>query len=132
MLPAAELTCWRSPKPPLVAFKQSTVRGRERFVANFTLLLDSTGRVSITGVFRLVLGPDGLKRRFCDPAANFPAIDAGDKELMRNMEVLTRRPAFSDRERWTVVLYGTTEKAKTDGKGRVVLSEYHKAPGGRK
>jgi hypothetical protein len=132
MLPAAALTYRRSPKTPLVAFKRYAVRGEEHLVATFTLLLDSARRVSPIGVFRSVPDPDGLNGHFRYPAPNFPTIDAVGKVLMQKMEVLIGRPAFSDCKRWTGTLYGTTEKAKVDGKGRVVSSEYHKAPGGRK
>jgi DNA-binding transcriptional regulator/RsmH inhibitor MraZ len=108
------------------------VHGGEHPVATFTLLLDSARRVSAIGVFRSALDPDGLKGHFCYPAPNFLTIDAVGKVLMQKMEVLIGRPASADRKRWTMALYGTAEKAKVDGKSRVVLSEYHKTSGGRK
>jgi transcriptional regulator MraZ len=97
----------------------------DRFVANFTLRLDSKGRVSIPGPFRSVLTRDGLEGLYCYPALDRPAIDAGGNALMAEIEVLIGRYApFSDqREQFALALYGTSETLKIDGEGRVVLSE---------
>ena len=97
----------------------------DRFVANFTLRLDSKGRVSIPGPFRSVLTRDGLEGLYCYPALDRPAIDAGGNALMAEIEALIGRYApFSDqREQFALALYGTTETLKIDGEGRVVLSE---------
>jgi MraZ protein len=95
------------------------------FVANFTLRLDSKGRVSIPGPFRSVLTRDGLEGLYCYPALDRPAIDAGGNALMAEIEALIGRYApFSDqREQFALALYGTSETMKIDGEGRVVLSE---------
>jgi transcriptional regulator MraZ len=97
----------------------------DRFVANFTLRLDSKGRVSIPGPFRSVLARDGLEGFYCYPALDHPAIDAGGNALMAEIEALIGRYApFSDqREQFALALYGTSETLKIDGEGRVVLSE---------
>ncbi len=97
----------------------------DRFVANFTLRLDSKGRVSIPGSFRAVLGRDGFEGLYCYPALDRPAIDAGGSALMAEIEALIGRYApFSDqREQLALALYGTSETLKIDGEGRVVLSE---------
>jgi MraZ protein len=97
----------------------------DRFVANFTLRLDSKGRVSIPGSFRSVLGRDGFEGLYCYPALDRPAIDAGGNALMGEVEALIGRYApFSDqREQFALALYGTSETLKIDGEGRVVLSE---------
>jgi len=97
----------------------------DRFVANFTLRLDSKGRVSIPGSFRSVLGRDGFGDLYCYPALDRPAIDAGGNALMGEVEALIGRYApFSDqREQFALALYGTSETLKIDGEGRVVLSE---------
>jgi MraZ protein len=97
----------------------------DRFVANFTLRLDSKGRVSIPGPFRSVLTRDGLEGLYCYPALDRPAIDAGGNALMAEIEALIGRYApFSDqREQFALALYGTSETLKIDGEGRVVLSE---------
>jgi transcriptional regulator MraZ len=96
-----------------------------RFVANFTLRLDSKGRVSIPGSFRAVLARDGFEGLYCYPALDHPAIDAGGSALLGEIEALIGRYApFSDqRERLALALYGTSETLKIDGEGRVVLSE---------
>src|SRR5262245_6507709 len=96
-----------------------------RFVANFTLRLDSKGRVSIPGSFRSVLARDGFEGLYCYPALDHPAIDAGGSALLGEIEALIGRYApFSDqRERLALALYGTSETLKTDGEGGVVLSE---------
>ena len=97
----------------------------DRFVANFTLRLDSKGRVSIPGSFRSVLARDGFEGLYCYPALDRPAIDAGGQALMVEIEALIGRYApFSDqRERFALALYGTSETVKIDNEGRVVLSE---------
>ena len=97
----------------------------DRFVANFTLRLDSKGRVSIPGLFRSVLGRDGFEGLYCYPALDRPAIDAGGNALMAEIEALIGRlTPFSDqREQFALALYGTSETLKIDGEGRVVLSE---------
>ena len=97
----------------------------DRFVANFTLRLDSKGRVSIPGSFRSVLGRDGFEGLYCYPALDRPAIDAGGNALMGEVEALIGRYApFSDqREQFALALYGTSETLKIDGEGRVVLSD---------
>ncbi len=97
----------------------------DRFVANFTLRLDSKGRVSIPGSFRSVLGRDRFEDLYCYPALDCPAIDAGGSALMVEIEALIGRYApFSDqREQFALALYGTSETVKVDGEGRVVLSE---------
>ena len=95
-----------------------------RFVANFTLRLDSKGRVSIPGSFRSVLGHDGFEGLYCNPALDCPAIDAGGNALMGEIEALIGRYPFSDqREQFALALYGTSETLRIDGEGRVVLGE---------
>jgi MraZ protein len=97
----------------------------DRFVANFTLRLDSKGRVSIPGSFRSVLARDGFEGLYCYPALDCPAIDSGGHALMLEIEAVIERFApFSDqRERFALALYGTSETLKIDNEGRVVLSE---------
>jgi MraZ protein len=97
----------------------------DRFVANFTLRLDSKGRVSIPGSFRSVLARDGFEGLYCYPALDCPAIDSGGHALMSEIEAVIERFApFSDqRERFALALYGTSETLKIDNEGRVVLSE---------
>src|SRR4249919_32182 len=111
------------PKASLVA-SSCGVGGMDRFVANYTLRLDSKGRVSIPGSFRSVLGRDGSEDLFCYPALDRPAIDAGGSALMEEIEALIGRYApFSDqREQLALALFGTSETLKIDGEGRVVLS----------
>jgi MraZ protein len=96
-----------------------------RFVTNFTLRLDSKGRVSIPGPFRAVLGRDGFEGLYCYPALDRPAIDAGGSALMVEIEALIARyaPFSEQREQLALALYGTSETLKVDGEGRVVLSE---------
>jgi len=103
-----------------------------RFVANFTLRLDSKGRVSIPGSFRSVLSHDGFEGLYCYPALDRPAIDAGGSALMVEIEALIGRYApFSDqRERLALALYGTSETLKIDSEGRVVLSDNLKSHAG--
>ena len=97
----------------------------DRFVANFTLRLDSKGRVSIPGAFRAVLVREGFEGLYCYPALDCPAIDAGGRALIAEIEALIGRfGSFSEeRERLALALYGTSETLNVDGEGRVVLSE---------
>ena len=97
----------------------------DRFVANFTLRLDSKGRVSIPGSFRSVLGRDSFDGLYCYPALDRPAIDAGGRALMVEIEALIGRyaPFSEQREQFALALYGTSETLKIDSEGRVVLSE---------
>ena len=103
-----------------------------RFVSNFTLRLDSKGRVSIPASFRLVLGRDGFDGLYCYPALDRPAIDAGGNALMAEIEALIGRyaPFSAAREQFALSLYGTSETAKIDGEGRVMLSEPLKSHAG--
>jgi MraZ protein len=96
-----------------------------RFLANFTLRLDSKGRVSIPSAFRAVLFRDGFEGLYCYPAPDCPAIDAGGRALIAEVEELVGRfaPFSQERERFALALYGTSETLKVDGEGRVMLSE---------
>jgi MraZ protein len=104
----------------------------DRFVANFTLRLDSKGRVSIPASFRSVLGRDGFDGLYCYPAIDRPAIDAGGNALMAEIEALIVRfaPYSEQREQFTLALYGTSETLKVDGEGRTILSDTLKAHAG--
>lgn len=97
----------------------------DRFVGNVTLRLDSKGRVSIPATFRSVLARDGFEGLYCYPALDRPAIDAGGKALMSEIEALIARyaPFSEEREQFALALYGTSETLKIDGEGRVSLSE---------
>jgi len=97
----------------------------DRFVANFTLRLDSKGRVSIPGSFRSVLARDGFDGLYCYPAMDRPAIEAGGSLLMAEIEALIKRfaPYSDQREQFALAMYGTSEMLKIDGEGRVVLSK---------
>jgi len=104
----------------------------DRFVSNYTLRLDSKGRVSIPAPFRSVLGRDGFDGLYCYPALDRSAIDAGGNALMSEIEALIARFApFSEaREQFATALYGTSETLKVDGEGRVILSEQLKGHAG--
>ncbi|HVV63628.1 MAG TPA: division/cell wall cluster transcriptional repressor MraZ [Pseudolabrys sp.] len=97
----------------------------DRFVSNYTLRLDSKGRVSIPASFRSVLGRDGFDGLYCYPALDRPAIDAGGNALMSEIEALIARfaPFSEEREQFATALYGTSETLKVDGEGRVILTE---------
>jgi MraZ protein len=103
-----------------------------RFVGNYTLRLDSKGRVSIPAPFRSVLGRDGFDGLYCYPAFDRPAIDAGGNALMSEIEALIARftPFSEAREQFATALYGTSDTLKVDGEGRVILSEALKSHAG--
>ena len=97
----------------------------DRFVSNYTLRLDSKGRVSIPAPFRGVLSGEAVASLHCYPALDRPALDAGGKALFAEIEALIARfPPYSDeREQFAAALYGTSETLNIDGEGRVVLTD---------
>jgi len=103
-----------------------------RFVSNYTLRLDSKGRVSIPAPYRSVLNRDGFDGLYCYPALDRPAIDAGGNALMGEIESLIARfaPFSEQREQFATALYGTSDTLKLDGEGRVILTEPLKAHAG--
>jgi len=104
----------------------------DRFVANCTSRLDAKGRVSIPAAFRAVLSRGGVEGLYCYPSLDQPAIDAGGKALLADIERLISRYApYSElREELLVALYGRSETLKIDGEGRVVLTDMLKAHAG--
>ena len=104
----------------------------DRFVSNFTLRLDSKGRVSIPAPFRSVLTRDGFQGLYCYPTLDRPALDAVGNALLTEIEALIARfPHYSnERERFATALYGTSEVLRMDGEGRVVLPEALKTHAG--
>ncbi|MGE0563667.1 MAG: division/cell wall cluster transcriptional repressor MraZ [Pseudolabrys sp.] len=105
-----------------------------RFVSNYTLRLDSKGRVSIPAPYRSVLSRDGFDGLYCYPALDRPAIDAGGNALMGEIESLIARfaPFSEQREQFATALYGTSDTLKLDGEGRVILTDALKAHAGIK
>ena len=104
----------------------------DRFVSHYTLRLDAKGRVSVPAPFRAVLKRDGVDGLYCYPALDRPALDAGGKALMAENEVLIASlpPTSSERDRFSLSLYGTSETLKIDREGRVSLTETLKAHAG--
>jgi MraZ protein len=104
----------------------------DRFVANCTSRLDAKGRVSIPAAFRAVLCRGGFEGLYCYPSLDQPAIDAGGKALLADIERLISRYApYSElREELLVALYGRSETLKIDGEGRVVLTDTLKTHAG--
>jgi transcriptional regulator MraZ len=97
----------------------------DRFVSHFILRLDAKGRVSIPASFRGVLARDRFEGLYCHPALDRPAIEAGGRALLAEIEQLVERfPPFSEeREQFSTALYGTSETLKIDGEGRVTLPD---------
>jgi MraZ protein len=97
----------------------------DRFFSHFILKLDAKGRVSVPAPFRAVLTREGDETLFCYPALDRPALEAGGRMLMAEIEDLINRFApFSDeREQFATALYGTSELVKMDAEGRVTLSD---------
>ena len=104
----------------------------DRFVSNTTLRLDAKGRVSIPASFRSVLARDDVAGLYCYPALDQPAIDAGGKALLAEIEALVHRfpPYSGEREEFLVALYGRSETVTIDTEGRVVLPEELKSHAG--
>ena len=100
-------------------------RPLDRFFSHYTLRLDAKGRVSVPAPFRAVLAREPLDGLFCYPALDRPAVEAGGRSLMREIEALIERyPPFSEeREHFATALYGTSEMLRMDAEGRVSLSD---------
>jgi MraZ protein len=97
----------------------------DRFVSNTVLRLDAKGRVSIPASFRSVLARDGFAGLYCYPALGQPAIDAGGRALLAEIDALVNRfpPYSGEREELLVALYGRSDTVTLDTEGRVVLPE---------
>jgi MraZ protein len=101
----------------------------DRFVSHHLLRLDAKGRVSVPAPFRAALARDGFDGLYCHPVFDRPALDAGGKALLAEIEALIAGfpPYSEEREQFSLSIYGTSERLKIDGEGRVVLSDAHKA-----
>jgi MraZ protein len=112
----------------------SRAQSVDRFVSNYTLPLDSKGRVSVPAPFRSVLTRDGFEGIYCYPVLDQPALDAGGNALLADIEkLMAGYPPYSEvREQFATALYGTSETLKLDGEGRVVLTDSLKAHAGIK
>jgi MraZ protein len=97
----------------------------DRFLSHFILRLDAKGRVSVPATFRSVLTRESAEGLFCYPALDRPAVEAGGRDLLAEIEDLIGRfPPFSEeREQFATALYGTGETLKMDGEGRITLSD---------
>ncbi len=97
----------------------------DRFVSHYILRLDAKGRISVPAPFRAVLARDGFPGLYCYPALDRPAIEAGGRALLAEIEQLIARfaPFSEEREQFATALYGTSETLKMDGEGRVTLSD---------
>jgi MraZ protein len=106
----------------------------DRFVSHHVLRLDAKNRVSVPAPFRAVLTRDGFDGLYCYPAFDRPALDAGGKALLAEIEALIGAfsPYSEQREQFSLALYGNGETLKIDGEGRVVLTEGHKSYAGIK
>ena len=104
----------------------------DRFVSHYRLGLDVKGRVSVPAAFRAVLGRDGFDGLYCHPALDRPALDAGGRALLAEIEALLAGflPYSDEREQFSLGLYGTSETLKIDGQGRVLLTETLKTHAG--
>lgn len=96
-----------------------------RFVSQYTMRLDTKGRVSIPAQYRGVLARDGFDGFYCYPTLDQPALDAGGNALLGEIDALIARfpPYSEERDRFSVALFGTSETLKIDGEGRAVLTE---------
>jgi MraZ protein len=104
----------------------------DRFVSNYTLRLDSKGRVSIPAAFRAVLARDRFEGLYCYPTLDQPALDAGGNALLAEIESLMSQfvPFSDEREQLAAALYGTSETLKIDGEGRMILTDSLKTHAG--
>ena len=101
----------------------------DRFVATYLMNLDAKGRVSIPAPFRAVLAREGGDPLYCQPSPGRPALDAGGKALIQEIEALIERypPYSEEREEIAAALYGRSETLNIDGEGRIILTETLKA-----
>jgi MraZ protein len=104
----------------------------DRFVSNFTNRLDAKGRVSIPATFRAVLARDGHEGLMVLPSLDQKALDAGGNALLSEIDRLLEgfAPYSEERDQVSTALLGTSEILKTDGEGRIILTESLKAYAG--
>jgi MraZ protein len=97
----------------------------DRFLSHYILKLDAKGRVSVPAPFRAVLARESAEGVFCCPSLDRPAIEAGGRALLAEIEQAVEGfPPFSEeREQVAIALYGTSETLKMDGEGRVMLPD---------
>lgn len=95
------------------------------FVSNYTMRLDSKGRISIPAPFRAALAREGFSGLYCYPALDRPALEAGGKALLAEIEAMITHFALytEERQRIATALYGTGEMLRIDPEGRVALPE---------
>ena len=63
----------------------------DRFVATYMMNLDAKGRVSIPAPFRALLARESVAELYCQPSPGRPALDAGGKALLSEIEALIER-----------------------------------------
>jgi MraZ protein len=99
------------------------------FVSNYTMRLDSKGRVSIPAPFRAVLAREGFNGLYCYPMPDRPALEAGGKAFLAEIEAMIAHfpPYSQERECFATALYGTGEMLRIDPEGRVALTEPFKS-----
>lgn len=97
----------------------------DRFVSNFTNRLDAKGRVSIPAPYRAVLARDGFEGLYVHPSLDLAALDAGGHALLADIDRLlaTLSPYSDERDSLATALLGTSEVLKSDGEGRIILTE---------
>ncbi|MEA2953760.1 MAG: transcriptional regulator MraZ [Alphaproteobacteria bacterium] len=102
------------------------------FVSHYTMRLDSKGRISIPAPFRAALAREGFSGLYCYPALDRPALEAGGKALLAEIEAMITHFALytEERQRIATALYGTGEMLRIDPEGRVALPEPLKSHAG--
>ena len=97
----------------------------DRFVATYMMNLDAKGRVSIPAPFRALLAREAVAELYCQPSPGRPALDAGGKALLSEIEALIERypPYSEEREELAAALYGRSETLTIDTEGRISLTE---------
>jgi MraZ protein len=101
----------------------------DRFVATYVMNLDAKGRVSIPAPFRALLARDAGAELYCQPSPDRPALDAGGRPLLQEIDALIERypPYSEEREEIAAALYGRSETLHIDSEGRIILTETLKA-----
>lgn len=95
------------------------------FRSTMTNKVDAKGRVSVPAKFRSVLEADNLNSFVCYPALRVPAIEAGGRKHMEDIDsMLSQLDPFSDEaEALSHALVGASVELTFDSEGRVSLPE---------
>ncbi len=96
------------------------------FRGTATNRIDAKGRVSIPARFRSIIEGDSMSAVYCHQSLNQPALEAGGRRLLNEVETMLQRiNAYSDEyDALSHTLIGASEELGMDSEGRIILPEH--------